>query len=131
MGIMKAVFISLLAVLAASAFFAQGVATRNAPAAPRRAPSGRPFAASFEDIGAKVGLIAPVTVGNPASKKYIIEANGTGLAAFDYDGDGWIDLFVVNSSRLEGFGKAAPPTNRLYRNTGKGAFTDVTASSGL
>ena len=107
------------------------MATRNAPAAPRGAPSGRPFAASFEDIGAKVGLTAPVTVGNPASKKYIIEANGTGLAAFDYDRDGWIDLFVVNSSRLEGFGKAAPPTNRLYRNTGKGAFTDVTGSSGL
>jgi hypothetical protein len=124
-------YVSLLAVLAASAVFAQGVATRNAPAAPRGAPSGRPFAASFEDIGAKVGLTAPVTVGNPASKKYIIEANGTGLAAFDYDRDGWIDLFVVNSSRLEGFGKAAPPTNRLYRNTGKGAFTDVTGSSGL
>src|SRR5690348_257506 len=110
---------------------AQGVATRNAPAAPRGAPSGRPFHASFEDVGVKAGLTAAVTVGNPSSKKYIIEANGTGLAAFDYDRDGWVDLFVVNSSRLEGFGKAAAPANRLYRNTGKGAFADVTEASGL
>ena len=110
---------------------AQGVATRNAPAAPRNAPSGRPFAASFEDIAVKVGLTAPVTVGNPATKKYIIEANGTGLAVFDFDRDGWVDLFVVNSSRLEGFGKTPPPTNHLYRNTGKGTFTDVTEAAGL
>ena len=38
----------------------------------------------------------PVIAGNPVSKKYIIEANGTGLAAIDYDRDGWLDLFVVN-----------------------------------
>lgn len=117
--------------------FAQGIATRNAAAAPRSAPSGRPFAATFEDVAARAGLTAAVTVGDPASKKYIIEANGTGLAAFDYDGDGWMDLFVVNSSRLHGFGKAAAPTSKLYRNSGgKGAgtaivFTDVTEASGL
>jgi hypothetical protein len=110
---------------------AQGVATRNAPAAAREAPSGRPFQATFEDIAAKVGLTAPVTVGNPTAKKYIIEANGTGLAAVDYNGDGWLDLFVVNGSRLEGFGAARPPTNRLYRNNGKGAFTDVTEAAGV
>lgn len=110
---------------------AQGVATRNAPAATRQAPSGRPFAAYFEDIAAQSGLTTPVTVGNPASKKYIIEANGTGLAALDYDGDGWLDLFVVNGSRLEGFGSAKPPTSKLYRNTGKGTFTDVTEAAGV
>ncbi len=110
---------------------AQGVATRNATAAVRQAPSGRPFLASFEDVAAKVGLTAPVTVGNPATKKYIIEANGTGLAAIDYDRDGWLDLFVVNGSKLEGFGAAKPPVSRLYRNTGKGTFTDVTESAGV
>ena len=115
----------------ATLLLGQGVATRNAPAAPRNAPSGRPFAASFEDIAAKAGLTTPVTVGNPAAKKYIIEANGTGLAAFDFDRDGWVDLFMVNSSRLEGFGKTPPPTNRLYRNTGKGTFTDLTEAAGL
>ena len=117
--------------LAAAMAQAQGVATRNATAAPRQAPSGRPFLATFEDVAAKAGLTAPVTVGNPATKKYIIEANGTGLAAIDYDRDGWLDLFVVNGSKLEGFGGAKPPTSRLYRNTGKGTFTDVTESAGV
>jgi hypothetical protein len=128
---MQAVNISILLVLVLPPLFAQGVATRNAPAAPRSAPSGRPFHASFDDVGVKAGLAVAVTVGNPSIKKYIIEANGTGLAAFDFDRDGWVDLFVVNSSRLEGFGKSAPPSNRLYRNTGKGAFTDVTEAAGL
>jgi hypothetical protein len=128
---MQAVNISILLVLVLPPLFAQGVATRNAPAAPRSAPSGRPFHASFDDVGVKAGLAVAVTVGNPSIKKYIIEANGTGLAAFDFDRDGWVDLFVVNSSRLEGFGKAAPPSNRLYRNTGKGAFIDVTEAAGL
>jgi len=115
----------------AGCLLAQGVATRNAPAAPRAAPSGRPFTAKFADAGAAAGLTATVTVGDPAAKRYIIEANGTGLAAIDYDRDGWVDLFVVNSSRLSGFGKAAPPTNRLYRNNGKGGFVDVSAASGM
>lgn len=114
--------IFLLLLLAAAVAYAQGVATRNAPAAPRGAPPGRPFGAFFEDIAAKAGLTEPVTVGNPETKKYIIEANGTGMAAIDFDNDGWLDLFVVSSSRLEGFGKTSPPTNRLYRNTGNGTF---------
>ena len=123
---------SLITALFFTSLFAQGVATRNAPAAARSAPSGKPFLASFTDIAATAGLTAPVTVGNPAAKKYIIEANGTGLAAFDFDHDGWLDLFVVNSSRLEGFGKTPPPTSRLYRNTGKGAaFADVSEASGI
>jgi enediyne biosynthesis protein E4 len=129
---MSAVSRALLFVLTALNVSAQGVATRNAPAAARTAPSGKPFTATFEDIAAKAGLTAPVIVGNSSTKKYIIEANGAGLAAFDFDRDGWLDLFVVNSSRLEGFGSAEPPTNRLYRNTGKGAaFTDVTEAAGL
>lgn len=121
----------LLLAVAATSLLSQGVATRNAPAVPRAAPSGKPFAATFEDIGTQAGLTAPVTAGNPNSKKYIIEANGTGLAAFDFDRDGFMDLFVVNSSKLEGFGSAPPPSNRLYRNTGKGTFTDVTEAAGL
>jgi hypothetical protein len=109
----------------------QGVATRNAAAAAKQAPSKKPFLASFEDVAARAGLTAPVIVGNAAAKKYIIEANGTGLAAFDYDADGWLDLFVVNGSRLEGFGATKPPVSRLYRNTGKGAFVDVAAQAGV
>jgi enediyne biosynthesis protein E4 len=65
------------------------------------------------------------------SKKYIIEANGTGVAFLDYDNDGRQDIFLVNGSRLEGFGKGEPPTNYLYRNLGGGRFEDVTRAASL
>ncbi|MEZ5354891.1 MAG: CRTAC1 family protein [Bryobacteraceae bacterium] len=125
---MSRCFCLLVAVSIASA---QGVATRNAQAAARGAPSGRPFLATFTDEAAAAGLTAPITVGNPDAKSYIIEANGTGLAALDFDNDGWVDLFVVNSSRLEGFPKSPAPVSRLYRNLGNRKFKDVTASSGV
>ncbi|MGH8247836.1 MAG: FG-GAP repeat domain-containing protein, partial [Gammaproteobacteria bacterium] len=115
----------------AALLLAQGVATRNAPEVPRQAPSGKPFLATFEDVGRLSGLSTTVTSGSATVKKYIIEANGTGLAVLDYDRDGWQDLFAVNSSRLEGFGKLPAPSNRLYRNNTKGGFFDVTESAGL
>ncbi len=79
----------------------------------------------------QAGLSARFTSGNEQSKKYIIEANGTGVAFLDYDADGRQDIFLVNGSRLEGFGKADAPTNHLYRNEGSGRFRDVTAEAGM
>src|SRR5262245_52646660 len=81
---------------------AQGLATRKAPPASRSAASGKPFLARFTDIAAEVGLSMRFASGNETSKKYIIEANGTGVAFVDYDNDGKLDLFMVNGSRLEG-----------------------------
>ncbi len=69
--------------------------------------------------------------GNEQSKKYIIEANGTGVAFIDFDRDGRQDIFLVNGSRLEGFHGSAPPTNHLYRNEGNGKFRDVTREAGM
>jgi len=97
--------------------FAQGVATRNAPPASRNPASGKPFLARFTDIAAQAGLSMRFASGNETSKKYIIEANGTGVAFVDYDNDGRLDLFMVNGSRLEGYGDGQAPTNHLYRNT--------------
>lgn len=110
---------------------AQGVATRNATPAARGTASGKPFLAKFIDIAAQAGLSRRFTSGNETSKKYIIEANGTGVAFTDYDNDGRLDLFMVNGSRLEGFGNSQSPTNHLYRNLGAGKFEDVTKKSGL
>lgn len=111
--------------------FGQGVATRNATPTARGAASGRPFPAKFTDIAAQAGLSMQFVVGNETSKRYILEANGTGVALIDYDRDGKLDLFMVNGSRLEGFGKNKPATNHLYRNAGAGKFVDVTEKAGL
>ena len=111
--------------------FGQGIATRNAAPVPREALSGRPFLAKFVDVAQAAGLNARFTSGSEETKKYIIEANGTGVAFIDYDRDGRQDVFLVNGSRLQGFGNAAAPTNHLYRNQGNGKFQDVTRESGM
>ncbi len=87
--------------------------------------------AHFTDIAAKAGLTAPVIFGGENTKKYIIETTGTGVAIFDYDNDGWPDIFVVNGTRLEGFAPGQAPTNHLYHNNHDGTFTDVTKKAGL
>jgi enediyne biosynthesis protein E4 len=116
---------------AALCIYAQGVATRNAPPASRAPASGKPFLARFTDIAAQAGLSMLFASGNETSKKYIIEANGTGVAFIDYDNDGRLDLFMVNGSRLEGYSDGRAPTNHLYRSGGPRGFEDVTKKSGL
>jgi len=108
---------------------AQGVATHTAKPLPRPAPSGRPFNAHFVDVAASAGLNAPTIYGGVDRKKYILEATGCGCAFIDYDNDGWMDIFILSGTRLEG----PPPgtTNRLYKNNRDGTFTDVTEKAGL
>ena len=110
---------------------AQGVATRNATPAAKGKASGKPFLAKFTDMAAQAGLSMSFSSGNETTKKYIIEANGTGVAFLDYDNDGRLDIFLVNGSRLEGYEGVEAPSNRLYRNTGAGGFVDVTKRAGM
>jgi hypothetical protein len=110
---------------------AQGVATHGLGPAPRRAPSGRAFPVSFVNIAGEAGLKMRSTSGSETSKKYIIEANGSGVAFIDYNNDGREDIFLVNGSRLEGFADQVAPTNHLYRNEGGGKFRDVTSDAGV
>src|ERR1700729_4386811 len=84
---------------------------------PKNAP--KPLAL-FTDIAKKAGLADPVVFGGVDTKKYIIETTGTGVAIFDYDNDGWPDVFIVNGTRLEGFPSEPAPTNHLYRNNHDG-----------
>jgi hypothetical protein len=90
-----------------------------------------PTVANFVDVAAKAGLTAPNIFGGVDKKKYIIETTGNGVAIFDYDNDGWPDIFLVNGTKLEGFPAGQGPTNRLYHNNHDGTFTDVTAKVGL
>src|SRR5437870_989080 len=85
----------------------------------------------FTDIAQKAGLVAPVIFGGENRKKYIIETTGTGVAIFDYDNDGWPDIFVVNGTTLEALPSDKAPTSHLYRNNHDGTFTDVTEKAGL
>jgi enediyne biosynthesis protein E4 len=91
----------------------------------------KPFPVAFTDIAAQAGLKETTVYGGINTKKYIIETNGCGTAFFDYDNDGWTDIFVMSGTRLEGFPKGKEPTNRLYRNNKNGTFTDVTEKSNL
>ncbi len=109
--------------------FGQGVSSRGVKPQPRGKPSGRPFLARFTDVAAHAGLTQPVVYGGVESKRYIIEVVGCGVAFLDYDNDGWLDLFVLNGTRLEGAPGGA--TNRLYKNNRDGTFTDVTEKAGL
>jgi hypothetical protein len=122
---------ALLAFLAGAAgrAFGQGISTRGVKPQPRGQPSGRPFSARFTDVAERAGLTQPIVYGGVDSKSYIIEVVGCGVAFFDYDNDGWLDLLVLNGTRLEG----APPgtTNRLYKNNRDGTFMDVTERAGL
>ena len=85
----------------------------------------------FRDIAEVAGLTAIHVSGNPASKKYILETTGGGVAIFDSDNDGLLDVFTSNSTTLDGDGAGASATGHLYRNLGQMRFEDVTKKSGL
>jgi enediyne biosynthesis protein E4 len=94
-------------------------------------PKAKPIA-YFTDIAKKAGLTMMNTFGGVATKKYIIETTGTGVAIFDADNDGWPDILIVNGMKLDGeksAGEAA--SNHLYHNNHNGTFTDITKKAGL
>src|SRR5260370_42319897 len=95
------------------------------------AQAGQPKLADFEDVAEKSGITMMNVFGGVDTKKYIIETTGTGVAIFDYDNDGWLDIFIVNGTTLEGLPTGKAPTNHLYRNNHDGTFTDVTVKAGL
>jgi hypothetical protein len=119
-------FLSLLPALPS---FAQGVATRSVKPQPRGKPSGLPWGSRLTDIAAEAGLTKPTVYGGVHRKSYILETVGCGVAFLDYDNDGWLDIFVLCGSQLEGQPEGA--TNRLYKNNRNGTFTDVTEKAGL
>src|SRR5262245_2034189 len=84
--------------------------------------------AQFVDVTAEAKIV--IRHENGASREKLMpETFGSGVAWLDYDNDGWLDLYFVNGANLSA-GKASPG-NALLRNTGKGAFVDVTQQAGV
>jgi enediyne biosynthesis protein E4 len=116
----------------------EGQMTRSYDAKPVPPPpgpvspiAGTPLGLSFIDTASSAGLNAKTIYGGVGSNKYLLETTGCGAAFYDYDHDGWIDIFLVNGWRLEGFAKNGEPTCHLFKNNRDGTFTDVTAKAGL
>jgi len=86
----------------------------------------------FEDVSEKAGLNKWTHHMGTPDKDYIIETKGSGVCLFDYDNDGWLDIYLVNGSTLEAVaGKATPPHAALFHNNHDGTFTDVSAKAGV
>jgi hypothetical protein len=86
---------------------------------------------SLEDIAAQAGVKFVHVSGDPLHKKYLLEAIGSGVAIFDYNGDGLEDIFLVNGQRRNAAAGSSKPTSRLYKNLGNLRFQDVTEQAGL
>src|SRR6266436_6095487 len=82
--------------------------------------STQPAPVQFVDVAHEAGLNVPNVWGATDHKSYIIEAKGSGIAFFDYDNDGWVDLFCCFWGH-----------NILFHNNGDGSFTDITRKAGV
>jgi enediyne biosynthesis protein E4 len=89
------------------------------------------YGVKFTNVAREAGIAHKTIYGDERKNKYLLETTGCGVAWFDYDNDGWLDLFFVNGARLSGFPKGQEPANHLYRNNRDGTFTDVTKQAGL
>jgi hypothetical protein len=88
--------------------------------------------AIFTDVTERAGLAQARNVsGNPTDKKTILEEMGCGAAFFDYDNDGWLDIFLVNGTTFDAAKAGQKHTSYLFRNNRDGTFTDVTKQAGL
>src|SRR5881227_709338 len=125
----RSFLLSSLCAAAQQALSQEGVASRDIKARPAPPSSGRPFKAKFVDIADAARMHSPVIYGGVESKKYILEATGCGCAFLYYDNDGWMDIFLLSGTRLEG--APVDASNRLYKNNRDGTFTDVTEKAGL
>ena len=82
---------------------------RPAPKGPPSPIAGTPLGVSFIDVARQSGLNAKTIYGGEHKNRYLLETTGCGVAFYDYDHDDWIDIFLVNGTRLEGFPRDRNP----------------------
>jgi hypothetical protein len=92
-------------------------------------PSEPSFA--FEEVVPTASGISWAHVSGKSPDMYLPEAIGAGCAFLDYDNDGWMDIYLVNSGPCDFYAPAKPLRNALYRNNRDGTFTDVTLAAGV
>jgi hypothetical protein len=122
---------SRLLVLTLVAACAGGAAAtqRGAPRTAASVLAGVPFV--FRDATAASGVAFTLDAGSPL-KWFIIESTSAGVVLLDYDNDGWLDIYFVQGNSLDRFERGQPGRgNRLYRNSGRGTFVDVTDTTGV
>jgi enediyne biosynthesis protein E4 len=85
----------------------------------------------FEEVSPNASGIAWVHDNARSPEHYLPEALGPGCAFLDYDNDGWMDIYLVNSGPCDFYKPSKPPRNALYKNNRDGTFTDVTAKAGV
>jgi hypothetical protein len=102
---------------------------RMDPAAAR--PAENDSAPAFEEIPPGASGISWVHTSGQSPEMYMPETVGPGCAFFDYDNDGWMDIYLVNSGACDFYQPTAPLRNALYRNNHDGTFTDVTQKAGV
>ena len=86
---------------------------------------------SFSEVPSTASGITWTHTAGSSSQKYLPESTGAGCAFLDYDNDGWMDTYLVNSGRCDFYNPPAPLRNALYRNNRDGTFTDVTEKAGV
>ena len=89
-----------------------------------------PKPVAFENIAAAAGVTF-THINGASADKYLVETMGSGALFFDYDNDGWIDLFLVDGGSIADNAVSSHARHRLFRNAGKGVFKDATESSGI
>jgi hypothetical protein len=85
----------------------------------------------FEEVSPSVSGITWIHRSGASPEKYLPETTGAGCAFFDYDNDGWMDIYFVNSGKSDFYDPKPPLRNALYRNNRDGTFTDVTEKAGV
>jgi hypothetical protein len=86
---------------------------------------------TFEEVSPTTSKITWTHNNAQSPDRQLPETVGAGCAFLDYDSDGWMDIYLVNSGPSDFFTPAAPLKNALYRNNHDGTFQDVSRESGI
>ena len=122
-----------IAGLAGAAYAASGSAFGRAPFLSAPTPRAAQAVAlpAFEPVPPAASKITWTHANGRSAEMYLPETTGAGCAFLDYDNDGWLDIYLVNSGKCDFYNPQPPLRNALYRNNRDGTFTDVTERAGV